>query len=39
MMATVQWVTTINEDGNDATGDEVDDDGNDDNCGDGRQKG
>ena len=39
MMATARWVTTINEDGNGATGDEVDDDGNDDNCGDGRRRG
>jgi len=33
MMATARWVTTINEDGNGATGNEVDDDGNDDDCG------
>ena len=39
MMATARWVTTINEDGNGATGDEVDDDGNDDDCGDGRRQG
>jgi len=39
MMATARWVTTINEDGNGVTGDEVDDDGNDDDCGDGQQQG
>ena len=39
MMGTARWVTTINEDDNGATGDEVDDDGNDDDCGDGRRQG
>jgi len=39
MMATARWVTTINEDGNGATGDKVDDDGNDDDCGDGQRHG
>jgi hypothetical protein len=37
MMATARWVTTINKDGNGKTGDEVDDDGDDDNCSDGRR--
>ena len=39
MMATARWVTTIKEDGNGKTGDEVDDDGDADNCGEGQQRG
>ena len=39
MMATARWVTTINKDGNGKTGDEVDDDGDAESCGDGRRRG